>query len=584
MKRNIMKKTMLCALSLSFALLLASCKKATNEQSVSKTNIFANKDVLAYAKKESEKANNKKQVYQVIDSSKYNVISNNSTYALLEDVDTEENYLFICANNNIVDLKNGSSDSVDDVTAYDTIDDIYGYFNIDYDSGDQMVIDYKGDVIVEKGEYYDIYFNRLISESYNDGPITFYDIITCKKTSDNVTKIIYKIDATIKNGVISSDFTRTKVESADDIDYSVCDKTIDNSSMSLKEYDITYINKSIIVKDLKGNIKSSLTLEISTSPIALDDKLIYQTKETVTINDDYTYFDGTSYVSLKTYQFDLSSGKTTEIKDYGYVIGNVNNYIFGYNEKKDRNYIAGIYAELQKIDDKRLSKVTINATIDKNGKILSTKIGEVGNSIAYLNDNTYILYNNSVISLLDKKGNSKINLYDSDIRVDYKNELIFMPASQGYYILDTDLKLLETESIKGSSTLNALFSDSYALTSISGQGGSLVKFEGKKVEVVDRFDYIYTISSLISSSSILSECKYVITNDTLTNMNMYLVETKTTSGIMIKVYSSNGEEIASYDNVINLSFDNDSTIKMTITNSTATYYYGSTTLSQVENN
>lgn len=584
MKRNIMKKTMLCALSLSFALLLASCKKATNEQSVSKTNIFANKDILAYAKKESEKGNNKKQVYQAIDSSKYNVISNNSTYALLKDVDTDENYLFICANNNIVDLKNGSSDSVDDVTAYDTIDDVYGYFNIDYDSGDQMVIDYKGEVIVEKGEYNDISFNRLISESINDGPITFYDIITCKKTSDDVTTLIYKIDATIENGYISSDFTRTKVESADDIDYSVCDKTINNSSMPLKEYDITYINKSIIVKDLKGNLKSSLTLDISSSPIALDDKLMYQTKETVTINDDYTYFDGTSYVLLKTYQFDLSSGKTTEIKDYGYVIGNANSYILGYNEKKDRNYIAGIYASLQKIDDKRLSKVTINATIDKNGKILSTKIGEVGNGIAYLNDNTYVLYNNSVISLLDKKGNAKINLFNSNIRIDYENELIFMPASQGYYILDTDLKLLETESIKGSSTLNALFSDSYALTSISGQGGSLVKFEGKKVEVVDRFDYIYTTSSLISSGSILSECKYVITNDTLTYMNMYLVETKTTDGVMIQVYSSNGEEIASYDNVINLSFDKDTTIKMTITNSTAAYYYGSTTLSQVENN
>lgn len=584
MKRNIMKKTMLCALSLSFALLLASCKKATNEQSVSKTNIFANKDILAYAKKESEKGNNKKQVYQAIDSSKYNVISNNSTYALLKDVDTDENYLFICANNNIVDLKNGSSDSVDDVTAYDTIDDVYGYFNIDYDSGNQMVIDYKGEVIVEKGEYNDISFNRLISESINDGPITFYDIITCEKTSDNVTTIIYKIDATIENGYISSEFTRTKVESADDIDYSVCDKTINDSLMPLKEYDITYINKSIIVKDLKGNLKSSLTLDISSSPIALDDKLMYQTKETVTINDDYTYFDGTSYVLLKTYQFDLSSGKTTEIKDYGYVIGNANSYILGYNEKKDRNYIAGIYASLQKIDDKRLSKVTINATIDKNGKILSTKIGEVGNGIAYLNDNTYVLYNNSVISLLDKKGNAKINLFNSNIRIDYENELIFMPASQGYYILDTDLKLLETESIKGSSTLNALFSDSYALTSISGQGGSLVKFEGKKVEVVDRFDYIYTTSSLISSGSILSECKYVITNDTLTYMNMYLVETKTTDGVMIQVYSSNGEEIASYDNVINLSFDKDTTIKMTITNSTAAYYYGSTTLSQVENN
>ena len=51
MKLGLIKKSMICLLSLSFALTLASCGKTSNEKITSTTNVFTNKDILAYAKK-----------------------------------------------------------------------------------------------------------------------------------------------------------------------------------------------------------------------------------------------------------------------------------------------------------------------------------------------------------------------------------------------------------------------------------------------------------------------------------------------------------------------------------------------------
>ena len=584
MKRNLIKKSLLCVLSLSFCALLASCKKTSNsEKSVSKKNVFADSDVLAYAKK--NKGSNKsdfKTVWTEVDTKKYDIDINNEDYAIIYDNDTADPSIYLKSSGKTININN------DDVflNGIETIDKTgnYGYLAIKYANGDVTVIDYNGNIVIEKKQAQSFSFKRLIkSKYYLDDKVKFYDLIYYYEDGEYKSNI-YEVEAEVINGAISTVFER-KAITIDEIDYSILDK--EDDYMPLKNFDVYSIDSSFVVKDLKGNLKATFTTDLSQDYIVLDDKIIYQTTETVTINDNYTFNDDNKYYVLRTFQVDLNTGVKSEIKDYGYVIDDVS-YIPAYNEKTNRTYVAGNYAELVKIENKKLAVNTISAMVDKNGCILSTKIGEKGEELVYINDNAYALYDGSVVSILDKKGNNKGSFYSSNIAIDFEEETILAftsltPGTTRAHILDTDLKLIDKQGIRDTYTLNLLFDDGNAIMTINDHEAALVKFENKKVEIIERYDYSNGSLSLNPSVNVIEGCKYITYNSNLASIGLYIVLVRTSSGWDVEVHTSDGALVRKIEKVTSLTTANElnSCYYLFIKGDSESYAYGTTKVSPV---
>lgn len=582
MKRNLIKKSLLCVLSLSFCALLASCKKvSSSEKSVSKTNVFANSDVLAYAKK--NKGNNafahKTKIFE-LDTKKYNVDENTDNYVLLYDNDTSKPYLYLRNTGEIIDIDN-NGEYIDYIYTIGEMDR-YGYIVIEYYNDEKTIIDYNGNTIIEKKEIYSIDTDRLYNNNVGyEKEFKFYDLLSYTEEGNPKTDI-FEIKAKIVNGGLSTEFERKAITS-DEIDYSIIDR--DEDYMPLKNLEVYSLGSSFIVKDLKGNLKATFSTGLSQHFIILDDKIVYQTTETVTINDSYTYNDGGQYYVLRTFQVDLNSGVKTEIKDYGYVIESVS-YTPAYSEKNDRDYIAGNYAQLTKIEDKRLSTSVISAMVDKNGNILSTKIGEKGSQLSYVNDNTYALYDGSIVSILDKKGNNKGSFYSSNVSINYEEETILAfnsltPGTTSAYILDTDLKLLDMDGIRDTYSLNLLFDNGNAIMTINDHEAALVKFENKKVEIIEKYDYSNSKIDFNPSVNVIVGCKYVTYNSSLASLNMYLVTIKTATGWDVEVHTADGELVRKIENVSSIStgYSVDYCLYLYVYASSESYAYGTTIVS-----
>lgn len=582
MKRNLIKKSLLCVLSLSFCALLASCKKVSgSEKSVSKTNVFANSDVLAYAKKNKDNSTYayKTKIFE-LDTKKYNVDENTYSYVLVYDNDTSKPFLYLRNTGEIIDIDN-NGEYIDDIYTMGEID-CYGYIVITYDNDEKTIIDYNGNTIIEKKEIYSIDTNRLYNNNVgNEKEFKFYDLLSYTEEGNSKTDI-FEIKTKIVNGGLSTEFERKAITS-DEIDYSIIDR--DEDYMPLKNLEVYSLGSSFIVKDLKGNLKATFSTGLSQHFIVLDDKIVYQTTETVTINDSYTYNDGGQYYVLRTFQVDLNSGVKTEIKDYGYVIESVS-YTPAYSEKNDREYIAGNYAQLTKIEDKRLSTSVISAMVDKNGNILSTKIGEKGSQLSYVNDNTYALYDGSIVSILDKKGNNKGSFYSSNVSINYEEETILAfnsltPGTTSAYILDTDLKLLDMDGIRETYSLNLLFDNGNAIMTINDHEAALVKFENKKVEIIEKYDYSNSKIDFNPSVNVIVGCKYVTYNSSLASLNMYLVTIKTATGWDVEVHTADGELVRKIENVSSIStgYSVDYCLYLYVYAGSESYAYGTTIVS-----
>ena len=298
MKLGLIKKSMICLLSLSFALTLASCGKTSNEKITSTTNVFTNKDILAYAKKYRYQKEEKEVNLREFDEEAYTISWNYENYALLFNNSTSVYYLYIKATNQLVSLENTDSEYISNISVESQVGSRYGYYVISYSNGEKMVIDFNGNKIIPRGTITNLTFNRYGNTSSNKkGEALFYDVIDYRESS-NDKKDIYKISAKMNEYDEITDYTRDLLTSSDEIDYSAF--AGQNDTYALKSYDLSIDGSSIIVKDLKGNLKSTFAFDINCSFYALDDKIFYQTEQNVTANDDYTFTANGYYYLLKT--------------------------------------------------------------------------------------------------------------------------------------------------------------------------------------------------------------------------------------------------------------------------------------------
>ena len=579
MKLGLIKKSMITVLSLSFIATLAACKKSNIEKTSSSTNIFKNSEILAFAKKQTKaKSENKKVEIVEADLDKYTV-NRNYTYTLLRDNTTYKYSLYGKYSNKIIDLNNDDSEYVSNVSVQKDDYDGFGYYEVRYSTGNRAVLAYDGTVIVSKGSNSSITYDRISNIDYDTkGEATFYDIISYNDGENNI-KNVYKIDATFEEDRVVKEYTITKLSSSDEIDYSIFNKNGINENMPVKNYNIYGNGTALIVKDLKDNIKSTFTVPQNAEFYFLNGKMFCQTVEQVSINDEYTYTENSKYYLLETYTIDFATGKKEVIKNYDYILDDVE-YIAG--TKDGRDYIAGVYAELYKITDKRLSNLITTAMVDENGKFLSTKPGEKGYELTYLDENTYVLNDTNTLTLLDKKGNVKyVASKSNNFKIDYENEMLFAPSSTGTgavygALLDTDLKII---GFAGSSqiTYYYAFDNGYYLININDEP-CLVKFENKEGTVVEKYDYRTTSITAYPSYNATVGCRYLEVNDSLAKYNIYLVVTKTTDGWDVEIHSFTGEVLKEIKNVSTLSFNQSYLSCLYVDASSGEWYYGFNTV------
>ena len=155
MKLGLFKKSLVCVLTATFALTLASCKFASSEEaSVSKTNVFKNSDVLAYAKINKKQVDKYNTEITTVDANKYGVYSNYTSFAILREKDNTTKYsMYIKASNKLVDLHNEvGTESFYSAGSTDNIGNKYGYITIMYSSTyKQEIFGFDGELIVPKG-------------------------------------------------------------------------------------------------------------------------------------------------------------------------------------------------------------------------------------------------------------------------------------------------------------------------------------------------------------------------------------------------------------------------------------------------
>lgn len=552
MRLGLIKKSLICVLSLSFCALLASCSKGAIEQSVSKSNVFAQKDILAYAKK-NKVVTEEEFVLPEVKYVDYGVYS-------LEDYVSDEASLIAGIGTNdskIYTKKANETFVVNDGTLQATriskvsitgLDLDYAIYNIGLGSVN-TVMDCYGNKIIEEKAFTNLSISRIIdSKAINDGDNSFYEVVSYY--IDYVPyKDVYRIDAKLKNGKIVSAPTRAKIENSSDLDYAIIDYSGGKTTLSVKDYDVTMNNGSVYVTNTNGKVVSSFQMNQINGGLLLDDVLFYQTTTQVTRNENYTYSEGSNFYLLQTYSVDLTTGVSTEVKNYNYLLDDDIEFVYGYNEKKDRTYIAAQYASLYEIVDKRLSTTPITGMVDKNGKMISTKVGEKGYKLNYLDDNAYVLYDDATCSILSAKGKVKGSFMNDDsFKVDYKNQLVFVQKNgTSGLLLDSDLKVIDYPG-RENIICYGVFDNGNALVYMNGVS-ALVKFNGKKMEIIKSYDGTMTYIGK-DYSSVGAGYTCVAITDELVSRNLYIVETKTEDDKWnFTFYNANGDSIIGFVNV-----------------------------------
>ncbi|MBP5445533.1 MAG: hypothetical protein J6Y28_05095 [Acholeplasmatales bacterium] len=580
MKRSLIKKSLACILSLSFCAILASCTKKTDNGSTNSTNIYTNKDIQAYAKRNANTNLTYPEVvlHDVLNNGEISIGYKNNYYALITDSANGKYSMYLKNLGATIDIPTDESERVSNISPIGFINN-YGYILIYFNTGKKMVIDTFGNTVIEKMEASSISLDvtdRIINDysSRTVGDVLFYDFFFVTTTEGQE---LYIFDTTIelKKGLITKTVkNREKLADDDDIDYSrggVNSKAL--KVTPVKDYNVYYGDDSVIVRDLDNKVISTLSFddEDLEETFALDDRVFFQTEKAVTINDDYTYSDGTNYYLLKSYTFDLKTGTKTEIKDYKYLLTGFD-YVPGYSEKQDRDYAAGVYATLRPITDKRLEPVTISATLDSKGNILSSRIGEKG-ELAYIGDEKYVLYDEGA-TIIDSKGKVIISSMNY---ISIAGKTMFVKQSgystEGYFV-DFDLKAIE--DVTSTYYVIGRYKNENMMVLRDGEVYLMNTKDGKVNIIGEKYDGYYQTASKISG--LKEGTKYALITNALINRNIYLVEYVEGEDYVVEVYSYDGTLLKKYEKVTNLSESNSSTCYfLTITTEDGTYYIETST-------
>ncbi len=575
MRLGLIKKSMVCILSLSFCAVLASCGNSMKVEKTSTKTIFNNADIQAYAKKNVvTKKYGEIELHQ-FKQTDYTIYSLKMS-ALLKNATSGAYQLYIRYNNKYIDLAVDESESIISIKELGVLTNSFGYIQISYSTGKTKVVDFDGNTVVEKtngtvtfnNNYRNYYFPYHYTGTYN-----FYDLFQVT-TTDETTNIYYKVDLTFKEGIITN-YVLTKLEDDSEIDYS---RIVSYEEYeAVKEYDCYFGGRTFYAKDLKGNITANATIYASTSIYYfLDDTLFYQTITTVSSLEDYTYYEDGDYYVLKTYNIDLKTGAQTEVKDYKYLLENTIE-VNGYDEKNDRTYTAAIFANYRKIENKRLALANESGMFDGKGNLISNKLGEKGYYLDYFNDRVYLLNDGVNTSIIDNKGKVKYTYNSSrGVILDRVNSVIFLPDTTGNgtgrgYFVDSDLKIALNTTYYGEYISKVFKNGSfiYSYNSVHHLG----KIVNGTLTTMDNFTNYYDYSvSLVNSNETQ---KYVNCATGLVENNIYLVQTKVKEGessyYHIEIYSYNGTQLGAYDHVTSLTYDANSAYFLKITTTDGTY-------------
>lgn len=591
MKYGLIKKSIICVLSLSCLATLASCGIGG-----SSTKVFANKDIQAYAKKNDITNEIGDIELKEIKLNDYTIVENKFAYTLVRHQTTDKYKLFIRYSNVTYDIPTDEDEYIvtDGISNLSDLDNSYGYYVISFNTNKKMLIDYNGNVLVNKDKYNSITFvstsDRIMNyESQYTGKKKFYDFIHVTDIDGTKTKI-FEINANYKKGLIT-DFTRNELYSEADVDYSIID--LDESAhTSLKKYNFYTTTNAFYVKDLKGNLVNSASLSFDDIKYyVLDDKLFYQTYKTVDINDKYTYYNGSDFYQLETYSIDLKTGKKEKLKNYKYAISSTT-YIKGYNEKEDREYVAAVYARLNKIENKKLSLEETTAMLDKKGNILSSKLGEKGTNLMYFDDKTYVLYEDMNLSFISNTGKVKgtFDATGDDLEINYYNKQIFMYSDEDYagfeegLFVDSDLKLITDPKVLPYSKTE-LYSGSNRYTGFKNgcmlleQAGNLflAKVENGEVKILDEFDEFsddYDLTDYTPDNYRRIFVSNSTVKDSLIFSNLYIVIIENDDRYTVEIHSANGDLLKEVKNVTDLTINTGTQFVISIETAAGTTLYG----------
>ncbi|MCR5461874.1 MAG: hypothetical protein K6E87_02285 [bacterium] len=566
MKKGLIKKSMICALTISCFATLTACGMGSSSTS----KVFANKDIQAYAKKKDITYDNVKDIKLTEIKTSEKTLENKFSYSLVQDKTTKKYQLYMRYSDKVYDIPTDEDEEVTAINANNDLENSFGYFIISFDSGKKMAIDYNGDVVINKNKYYSVEIDshkRLINyEAMYTGEKTFYDLVYYKEesTSENL-EIIFEVKAQFEKGLIKS-FER-RIINRNEIDYSVVkdNDTVDNK---LKKYDFYIDSDAVYVKDLDGKLVSNFAFDFSdVKYYVLDDTMFYQKIKSVTRNDKYTYKSDNYFYQLNTYKVDLKTGKTSEVKNFDYYINNTTT-ITGYDEKNDREYDAAIYATLTKIEDKKLSLVSKTAMLDENGKILSDKLGEKGTKIQYFDDKTYVVTEGDYISVIDEKGKVKGTTTDFNLKIDFYNKTMFMTETGlSGYLVDNNLKVAADIAAveyqvparyKNGNILIEMFDEVY-----------LGKLENGEFRVIEKFD---KYNSQGTKPTLENE-KHIYVTDSLQFSNIYVTAVKVGTKYNVEIHSVDGTLLKSVEGATNFNVNVGNQFCVSITTDDDTMYY-----------
>ena len=217
----------------------------------------------------------------------------------------------------------------------------------------------------------------------------------------------------------------------------------DATSLGLKGYKVDVVSlmtskKYVIKKDDKiVNTYQLADNMFGDTGIVNEGCYLYQTYESVGAHNDYDIAYGSKYLKVKTYSYNLVSGKTKEIKDFHYFLDFENTSDIEIKNKDDETIIFAY--KIKALDfskEKSYSETSTKKTIILNAK--GEVFGDDNLNEVYKENDKYYSYANGLTKVYDAKGNvvEQINgRYRSGIIINSSNgSYVFYKASTKEFI------------------------------------------------------------------------------------------------------------------------------------------------------
>ena len=236
---------------------------------------------------------------------------------------------------------------------------------------------------------------------------------------------------------------------------------------------------------------------------------------------------------------------------------------------------------IYKIEDKKLSLNKKTAMIDKNGKILSEKMGEKGSSLKYFDDKTYMVIDGDYTSVINGNGKVKGSYYKTDLKVDYYNKKLFITdsnSSRGYFV-DNNLKVIADITVS-EYKYDAIFKNGYILIE-KYNDIYLGYFDNNEFKEIEKFD-VYVSDN--TTKATVENKKYIYVTDSTYFNNIYVTASKVGTKYNVEIHSVDGTLLKSVEGAKNYQIINGNQFIVSITTDDDVMYYAANYINAKTNN